>query len=136
MKQKIVLCLEDTPSRIRWLEVIAKEHDAVVHFTDNVRFFLDLCRTHSAAELTIVLDHDLGGYSMPVSLQDADGLDGIDAVEQMPVLGAPVLIWSTNLTEAPRMEKVLRERGYSTIARLPWAGDRAEMAAQLHEWFT
>jgi CheY-like chemotaxis protein len=136
MKQKIVLCLEDTPSRVRWLEAIAKEHGAVVHFTDNVKFFLELCRVHSAAELTIVLDHDLGGYAMPVSLQDADGLDGIDAVQQMPVLGAPVLIWSTNHTEAPKMEETLRERGYSTIARFPWASNRDEMAAQLHEWLS
>jgi CheY-like chemotaxis protein len=105
MKQKIVLCLEDTPSRVRWLEAIAKEHGAVVHFTDNVKFFLELCRAHSAAELTIVLDHDLGGYAMPVSLQDADGLDGIDAVQQMPVLGAPVLIWSTTTPRHRRWKR-------------------------------
>jgi len=136
-KQKIVLCLEDTPSRVRWLEAIAKEHDAVVYATSLVSVFLSLCQTCSAEELTIVLDHDLGGHAMPVSFQDSEGFDGVDAVEQMPVLLAPVLIWSTNHLEAPKMEETLRKRGYSTIARLPWsAGNRDEMAAQLHEWLS
>lgn len=136
-QKKIVLCLEDTPSRVRWLEAIAKEYGATVHATASVKTFLELCQTHGEQELTFVLDHDLGGYSMPVSLQDADGLDGLDAVEQMPVFVAPVLIWSTNATEAPIMEDTLKKRGYSTVARLAWAaGDRDEILAQLREWLT
>jgi CheY-like chemotaxis protein len=136
-KPKIILCLEDTPSRVRWLEGIAKKHGATVYATAWVTRFLEACRAQSAvAELTIVLDHDLGGFSMPVSLQDADGLDGIDAVEQMPLLVAPVLIWSTNHIEAPRMEETLRFRGFSTVVRMPWSSDRDDMAAQLHEWLS
>jgi hypothetical protein len=136
-KQKIVLCLDGTPSRVRWLEALAGAYGATVHATASVKAFLDLCRAHKAAELTLVLDHDLGGYSMPVSVQDADGLDGYDAAQKMPVLGAPVLIWSTNETEVFWMEDALKERGYSTVVRIPWsAGNRDEIAAQLHEWLT
>lgn len=135
-KRKIILCLEDTPSRVRWLETLAKEYKTTVYYQSSVRAFLDLCNTYKEADLTIVLDHDLGGFSMPMSLQDADGLDGIDAVEQMPVFVAPVLIWSTNDTEAPRMEETLRKRGFSTVVRIPWTSDRIKMAAQLHKWLT
>jgi hypothetical protein len=136
-KQKIVLCLDGTPSRVRWLEALAGAYGATVHATPLVKTFLELCQAHRAAELTIVLDHDLGGYSMPVSMQDPDGLDGYDAAKMMPVLGAPVLIWSTNETEVFWMEDALKERGYSTVVRIPWsAGNRDEIAAQLHEWLT
>lgn len=133
-RPKIVLCLEDTPSRVTWLEGIAKEHGAVVHSSPLVKTFLALCAEHGAAELTIVLDHDLGGYAMPVSFQDPDGLDGIDAVEQMPVFVAPVLVWSTNHLEAPKMVETLRKRGFTSVARIPWSSNRAEMAEQLHVW--
>lgn len=136
-KKKIVLCLEDTPSRVVWLEGIAKEHGAVVHSSSSVKTFLalcKLCRDFGEVEVTFVLDHDLGGYAMPVSMQDSDGLDGMDAVEQMPELLAPVLVWSTNHIEAPRMEETLRKRNFTIVARMPWSNDRTEMAEQLHAW--
>jgi len=131
---KIVLCLEDTPSRIQWLTDIAVQYGAVVYATPMVNIFLDLCREHAEAELTIVLDHDLGGYSMPVSLQDSDGLDGMDAATLMPVMAAPVLIWSSNNIDAEMMEKTLSQRGFLMVVRMPWYGDKVAIEEQIREW--
>jgi len=134
---KVVLCLEDTESRIRWLREIAKSYDATVHSTALVKEFLTLCQMHSKSDVrAIVLDHDLGGYSMPVSLQDSDGLDGIDAVERMPFINAPVFVWSSNDQEAPRMHQLLRGRGFDPVEQKPWYGDREEIAATLRAWFS
>jgi hypothetical protein len=73
---------------------------------------------------------------MPVSLQDSDGLDGIDAVERMPVMTTPVLVWSSNDDESPRMEQLLRGRGFPEVSRNPWHGDRDEIADKLREWLS
>jgi hypothetical protein len=137
LNKKVVLCLEDTESRIRWLRGICDSYGCTLHSTPLVCEFLLLCQRHVSSDVkAIVLDHDLGGYSMPVSLQDPDGLDGIDAVEQMLVLTAPVLIWSSNDVESPRMERLLGERGYTEVSRQAWYGDRDEIAATLRSWLS
>ncbi len=145
LNKKVVLCLEDTESRIRWLRQICESYGCALYATPLVKEFLSLCEMHgtSSTVKAVVLDHDLGGYSMPVSLQDPDGLDGIDAVERMPVLGVPVLVWSSNDVESPRMEQLLGERGYREVERKPWyynqrasQEDRDEIAALLRGWLS
>jgi CheY-like chemotaxis protein len=138
-RAKVVLCLEDTESRIVWLRDVARHYGATVHATARVKEFLLLCQNHAVADVkAIVLDHDLGGFSMPVSLQDPDGLDGLDAAERIPatVSHAPVLVWSSNDEEAPRMAQILRGRGFLTVARMPWYGERSDIAAKLHDWLS
>lgn len=136
-KAKVVLVLEDTPSRINWLRERATSYGATVHSTAIVKEFLTLYQMHAKSDVrAIVLDHDLGGYLMPVSFQDPDGLDGIDAVEQMPFINAPVLIWSSNDDESPRMEQLLRGRGFNPVSRQPWYGDRDAIYATLRQWFS
>lgn len=135
-KQKVVLVLEDTESRIRWLREIATSYGLAVHSTAIVNDFIGLCEAHSSRSevKAIVLDHDLGGYLMPVSLQDPNGHDGVDAVERMPALAVPVLIWSSNDEESPRMQRLLEGRGFIAV-RMPWYGDRDAISKQLREWF-
>lgn len=137
MKQGI-LVLEDSAARLGWLRDLAKQYDVPVHSTDHVRKFLRICTTFADCALCVVLDHDLGGYQMPVSLQDSDGLDGLDAAERMPLFETltkrPVLIWSTNHLEAPKMEETLMARGYTHVERLAWADEQAAIERRLREW--
>ena len=133
-----ILVLEDSAARLGWLKDLAKEYDVPVHATDHVRKFVRICETFADYALCIVLDHDLGGYQMPVSLQDSEGLDGLDAVERMPLHEAlqksPVLIWSTNHLEAPKMEEMLGARGFTQVTRLAWADERQAIERRLREW--
>lgn len=132
---RTVLVLEDTPSRVRWLGDLCQRHGATLVATSTVRRFLSEIATIQPP-CVVVLDHDLGGYSMPVSLQDADGLDGMDAVQAMPPTLARFLIWSTNHTEAPRMAASLRSRGYSWVVQASWAEERELIESTLHDWLT
>jgi len=131
-REKVVLCLEDAESRVKFLREIAKSYGATVYYATRVKEFLMLCSLHSRADVkAIVLDHDLGDQ-MPST--DTDGLDGLDAAEQMPLIVAPVLIWSLNESGAPRMQQVLRARGFDPVLQIPFIGYRNEIAKHLRGW--
>jgi len=122
---KYILLLEDTEDRVKWLRPICEARGAELVVAARVNEFIRTCREHMLSDVrALVLDHDLGGYAVPTTLQDADGLDGLDAVEQMPILQAPVIVWSSNDQESPKMVSRLRERGFITVERMPWYDDR------------
>lgn len=129
-----IIVLEDTPSRIEWLKRTVEPFGIMVLHSPLVRVFLELVERHEPI-VGVVLDHDLGGYSMPVSLQDPEGLDGVDAVEQVTkVINTRFLVWSSNHEEAPRMEAILRQRGATLVDRASWGANRPGVHETITRW--
>src|SRR5262245_10158676 len=106
MAKKVVVVLEDSDVRVQWLRDLMEPLGFEVRAHDHVQQFLRLVKDAGIRLTGVVLDHDLGGYRMPISLQDGDGLDGLDAAEKMPAT-VPTLVWSTNHIEAPKMVETL-----------------------------
>ncbi len=82
----------------------------------------------------VVLDHDLdlahGGEPKVNVGPGPDGLTGMDAVERMPAVSCPVLVWSVNEGQAPIMVQVLERRGMVPY-RAPFS-DRLWCAGAIH----
>lgn len=113
----LIYVLEDMEARIKWLkEFIGPDH--TVLWATSVKDFLALFDNNSSPDC-VILDHDLGG--IPDTLEggsvDEDGMTGFDAVDRMPVVTCPILVWSYNSVRAPEMARILKLRGM----RAGWA---------------
>ncbi len=135
MNAPLVLLLEDSTYRVEWLNSLCLSRGVRVVHARKVVDFVSLCREHMLSDVrAIVLDHDLGEGAMPLTLQDVDGFDGLDAAERIPAIPAPVLVWSSNDNDSPRMVEALRKQGFAQVVRRPWYGDRKEIAQIVMGW--
>lgn len=122
----IICILEDTPSRVEWVE----RHFPHAHVAWSTTVE-DFCASVDAMMLSgrlklILLDHDLGcnpmdqamGRVTPSFTEDINGNDGVDACLGMTMYpDVPVFIWSGNIDKSPVMEDVLRDRGFLHVSR-------------------
>ncbi len=106
-----ILVLEDMSERVEWLRARAQGHPVV--WAQTVTEFLALPQWDGPIAL-VVLDHDLdlahGGKPKVNVGPGPDGCTGMHAVERMPWVGCPVLVWSANEAWAPIMAARLLSR--------------------------
>lgn len=124
--RKSVLILEDTPSRVEWVQENFPTVEVVWKTT--VADFLQALISSSCDFSLIVLDHDLGANPLDMAMgrktkdafHDINGHSGTHAVNRMPLCQeVPILIWSGNFEKATLMEKTLRQRGFLRVSKKP-----------------
>lgn len=133
MPEQIVLVLEDSEERLIWLRRVIAPLGVTLSVAADVTSFLKLCeaydprRFHADSKVVaIILDHDLGSPE--------DKLDGSDAVEKIPLIDAPVLVWTSNDVEGRKMNYRLNERGFERTRRIPFHADLSLITRTLTSW--
>lgn len=111
--QPIILVLEDSMDRVRWLR--SKFPDCLISHAPTVE---DFEKKQAEPHHLVIFDHDLdlshysgGGYADPHSLTGADAA-------RLYNLTAPVLVWSMNPPGARHIVEILEDR--KRLLEEPW----------------
>lgn len=118
MSKKVILVLEDHPSRIKWLQYACPAFEViwtsgVDDFLSDYEHYIQPGKRELAA---VIMDHDLGISVFESAIHDGEddwGLNGMDAARRLDVsIKVPIIVWSINGHRAPGMVELLKNRGF------------------------
>lgn len=115
----MILLLEDSPERVRWLHSIFGVSSTLVH-CESATEFAEVYERHAGDALLVILDHDLGeegtfagagGYGCaPVG----NGMEAVRLMVSRPER-PPVLVWSLNGPRRAEMVATLQGAGFTAL---------------------
>jgi len=111
---KTILVLEDNLVRVDWLKHFFPEINVVSTATVS-EFLTDFYDFEDHPSLYI-LDHDLGlsFFEVPTAQgNDKNGHNGTYLANHLPFTDTPILVWSQNDRDGPKMTEILRHRGFN-----------------------